>query len=147
MADDKVHPLEEKRLLKIEILPEFSEITRLTHLLRDFFCERNFSVSHTNEICLVIEELTANTIMHGYKDVALQNREKISVEVECSEAKKVSILFKDAGVSFDPTLPRLSREEGTIGGWGLMLVKKLMHSFKYERSGKYNILKLSKKYW
>jgi serine/threonine-protein kinase RsbW len=146
MTVDKVHSLEKEKILKMEILPEFSEITRLTHLLRDFFYKHGFPISHANEICLVIEELTVNTIMHGYKNIAVQDREKISIEVDCDAGKKVSILFKDAGISFDPTIPRPPREEGTIGGWGLMLIKKTMHDFRYERSGKYNILNLFKRY-
>lgn len=147
MAGDKVPPLEEgKKILKIEVLPEFSEVAILIRSLRDFFCKNNFPINHSNEICLVIEELAANTIMHGYKDVAVQDREKISIEVECNDKKKVSVLFKDSGIPFDPTLPRPSRQEDTIGGWGLMLVKNIMHSFKYERNGKYNILRLYKLY-
>ena len=145
MAADKVHPLE-KEILKIEILPEFSEITRLMHLLRDFFCRRNFPISDTNEICLVLEELIANTVMHGYKNIAVQDREKICIEVECDKSNKVSMLFKDAGDPFDPTLPRPSRKEDTIGGWGLMLIKKTMDGFKYERNDNHNVLRLFKQY-
>jgi len=145
MSNSEVHSFK-KEVLKIEILPEFSEISKVTSLLRDFFYKHNFSINHSNEICLVVEELTVNAIMHGYKDIAVQDREKISVEVECNEKNKVSIIFKDTGAPFDPTIPRPLRKEGTVGGWGLMLVKKIMHSFNYERSGKYNVLKLSKSY-
>jgi len=146
MVDGKNCPLENKTL-KLEILPEFSEIAKVTSLLRDFFHKHNFPTNYSNEICLVVEELAVNTIMHGYKNIAVQNREKISVEIECSNKKnKVSIIFRDTGIPFDPTLPRPARKEGTIGGWGLMLVKKIMHNFKYERSGKYNVLRLSKYY-
>ena len=149
MTDNKAHLLsnKEKSFLKLEIFAEFSEITRLTLSLRDFFCKHNFSLSHANEICLVIEELAINTIMHGYKNMPLRDREKICVQVGCDdEWKKVCILFKDAGVLFDPTLIQPLRKEDTIGGWGLMFVKKTMHNFKYERDGKHNILKLSKRY-
>lgn len=147
MVTNKTYLLrKEKTLLKIEVLPELSEIAGLIHSLKDFFCKHNFSLMQANEICLVIEEITANTIMHGYKDIKVQDREKISIEVECNEGNKVSILFKDSGIPFDPTLPRPPREKDRVGGWGLLLIKKIVYDLKYERCGKYNIVRFSKQY-
>ena len=57
----------------------------------------------------------------------------------------------DEGIAFDPTAKQktdttLSVEERQIGGLGILLVRELMDSINYERTGGRNILTLIKKF-
>ncbi len=58
-------------------------------------------------------------------------------------------IITDSGISFDPTEAAtadttLSVEERPVGGLGIFLVRELMDSINYERTGGKNILTLKK---
>ena len=65
----------------------------------------------------------------------------------------VHILLQDSGVAYDPTLRKTDAltgtehaEDLTPGGMGLLLVRKLSDSMRYERFDGSNILHVTKHY-
>jgi sigma-B regulation protein RsbU (phosphoserine phosphatase) len=60
------------------------------------------------------------------------------------------VIISDNGAPFDPTTrgevdTTLSAEERSIGGLGIMLMRRYMDSTEYRREGDRNILTLTKK--
>lgn len=81
---------------------------------------------------LAFEEIAANIVNHG------ATNGEITAAVVLEEAETI-LIFEDDGVPFDPrdwpepTLPS-SIEEATVGGLGIMLVRKISTRMIYERT-------------
>lgn len=84
---------------------------------------------------LVFEEIAANIVNHGVRG----GRDfEVCVTVE-ARPEAIVLTFEDAGVPFDPsaqreTTPPRSLEDERIGGFGLMLVRRVTTSLDYLRT-------------
>ena len=88
---------------------------------------------------LVIDEVVTNIIRHAYKGM-----DQGQVTVSCVLRKKrIDIIVRDYGIEFnwnsvlDPDLKKYV-EVKRKGGLGIMLIRKLTNSAKYERKGNMN---------
>ncbi|HEV3270889.1 MAG TPA: ATP-binding protein [Candidatus Methylacidiphilales bacterium] len=91
-------------------------------------------------INLALEEMVTNIIKYGYDE---PGRHKIEVTLDVG-AKEVALVIVDDGHGFDPVLQERKEPAGDreIGGWGIPLIKKLLHSMDYRRERGRNILEI-----
>lgn len=92
-------------------------------------------------LCLAIDEIAANSVIHGYDEAGLQGVLKVQAEIDDASLK---IILEDEGHAFDPRQAPspdhkdLPIEERPIGGLGVYLTLKGVDAFDYERDGKWN---------
>ncbi len=98
-----------------------------------------------SDILIVVEEIIINVINYAYPD------KKGDLEV-CIEKKDdlLIIVFKDGGIPFNPLEkpdPDITKpiEDRDIGGFGILLVKKLMDEVNYMYKEDRNVLTVIKK--
>ncbi|GAK55463.1 putative anti-sigma regulatory factor, serine/threonine protein kinase [Candidatus Vecturithrix granuli] len=95
----------------------------------------------TYRLCLAVDEIAANSVIHGYEEAGLQGALKVHAELDDASLK---IILEDEGHAFDPRHAPppdhkdLPIEERPIGGLGVYLTLKGVDEFQYERKGKWN---------
>jgi len=97
------------------------------------------------KIQLAVEEAVVNVIDYAYPTGVIG---EITLKV-FADGQWMSFVIIDSGVAFDPTERKkaditLSAEDRPIGGLGILLLRELMDSINYERTGGKNILTLKK---
>lgn len=94
--------------------------------------------SSTYKLCLAVDEITTNIVLHGYEEVGLEGN--ITVEALQQNGELV-IRLLDHGRAYDPDIvpePDLENPlEQKTGGWGVFLGKTCVDQFDYTstRSG------------
>lgn len=141
---------EEKRQKDVRsslILPnDVQEVPRLAEFV-DAACEAaNFDMSTTMQMNLAIEEAVVNVMDYAYPP---GTKGDVCIETVAGEEGLV-VTISDNGAPFDPTTrgevdTTLSAEERSIGGLGIMLMRRYMDCTEYRREGNRNILTLTKK--
>jgi sigma-B regulation protein RsbU (phosphoserine phosphatase) len=125
---------------------DVQEVPRLVEHV-DAACEAvGFDMSTTMQINLAIEEAVVNVIDYAYP---VGTKGDICIEFVAGEEGLV-VTISDSGAPFDPTTrgevdTTLSAEERSIGGLGIMLMRRYMDSTEYRREGDRNILTLTKR--
>jgi anti-sigma regulatory factor (Ser/Thr protein kinase) len=99
-------------------------------------------------VSIVLDELLANTIAHGFRGRADGGGE-VTVDAELLP-DRLSITVTDDGRPFDPfelDAPdtMLTTAERPIGGLGVHLVKHMMDDIRYERRGDRNVIVMEKR--
>ena len=87
---------------------------------------------------IITDEIVSNI-------VRCSGSREFTVDFEQSANGELTMQFIDQGVAFDPTAVAepdvtLSVAERPIGGLGLMMVRRMARSVRYERRGNENIL-------
>lgn len=106
--------------------------------------ERGLPQSLRYRLCLIVDELVMNAIMHGG---CTGENHTITVELmDCTNELLMAII--DTGLPFNPTTharPQGLKEDAQvpIGGVGLCLVKRLADRMEYARIENHNRLNLS----
>jgi serine/threonine-protein kinase RsbW len=113
--------------------------------LGGFLDELGVSSEERSAIMIAGEEVFVNVIRHAYVE-----EQGDVVVILAARDREIEITLSDTGPSFDPLTgaePDLSRplEEREVGGLGIVLVRKLMDSVRYERREGTNILTLMKR--
>lgn len=111
----------------------------------DFIENELGCISSLTSFLISVDEIFSNISKFAYGDGV----GKVTFRLDVSE-EETSLTIIDQGQAFDPLQNEepdvsLSVEDREIGGLGIFLVKKLMDSVSYERSGNNNILVLKKK--
>lgn len=88
-----------------------------------------------NRASLVFEEIVTNVIRYGFSD----DQAHLIQAVAALEGDSLTLHFDDDGKPFDPTIrpehqPARSLAEASIGGRGLMLIRKAAKRMHYERT-------------
>ena len=83
---------------------------------------------------LVFEEIVANIVRYGAKDRVVDIRVMLDVRDD-----SLALTFDDDGVAFDPNtkpdpVPAKSLADASIGGRGIMLVRRLSSAIDYDRT-------------
>lgn len=96
-----------------------------------------------NAVNLVLEESLMNIIRYGYDDDGSHGID-VLVEVDAAE---VRIRLEDEGKAFNPlTVPRPDKSkpawERIEDGLGIHLVRQMMRSMSYQRTGEKNIFEI-----
>ncbi|MCK9210667.1 MAG: ATP-binding protein [Ignavibacteriaceae bacterium] len=131
--------------LSITIRNDISEVSRLADIIELFGRTNKVAASSTFEINLVMDEVLANIIMHGFPDIDEHIIEiKISLNGETFSAEIV-----DDGIAFNPLKSTkddrgASLEEKGIGGLGIHIIKKYMDKVAYKRVSNKNVLMIKK---
>ncbi len=94
-------------------------------------------------LCLAVDEIATNIVMHGYQEAGLSGEIKVEGRLT-SEA--LIIVLEDTGAEFDPTTRSLPTEEDLerpledrpIGGLGILLTLDGVDDYRYERAGTVN---------
>jgi anti-sigma regulatory factor (Ser/Thr protein kinase) len=111
-------------------------------------------IKANTSLTVIISAVLLLELMMGIMFYAAQNfiqRTKGDITINMmSDGNTLHFQIIDAGVAFDPTAKQktdttLSVEDRQIGGLGILLVRELMDSINYERTGGKNILTLIKK--
>lgn len=87
---------------------------------------------------IVVEELFLNAIHHGGTSDC---REDIAISI-LRQGAVVTLVYRDDGPPFDPTVPGAARADDTIGGFGLMLIRELAQEIRYRRANGSNCIEL-----
>ena len=121
------------------------QIPQLADFVETIAAEKHLDHSLTLSLNLALEEAVTNVIMYAYPEGTdgLEDIEAIIHE------NSLSFIISDSGRAFDPTAEpdadtTLNAEERQVGGLGIYLVRSIMDSVNYERSGGKNILSMTK---
>ena len=96
---------------------------------------------------LASEEALVNIIKHGYKKQA----GTVEIELKAFETH-IEILLRDYGPAFNPLEqeiafnPLATLEERSLGGLGILFIRKYMDEVRYWRDKNMNVLVLIKKF-
>ena len=130
-------------LLHLTMSAAPAEVGRALDEVRRFLTEQHASEEVIDDLCLVVDEVLANIMSHGYgKDANGSMNLVLSVV-----ADDYSLEVRDRAPAFNPldaAPPDLGDDpdERAIGGLGMHLVRSLMSEITYERSGAENVLRL-----
>jgi serine/threonine-protein kinase RsbW len=98
----------------------------------------------SNRLILVLEELFANTVQHGYARSAADSAERaVWLTVEAS-ARQIEVIYEDAAPEYDPfARSRAPDYTGPVDSWqpggvGVALVIQMGRNVRYERNGERN---------
>ena len=94
----------------------------------------------TYELCLAVDEIATNIILHGYEEAGRSG--VLDVHVDMGE-RQLTVSLEDDGEPFDPRQSKLPEnedllrplEERPVGGLGLYLAFQGVDEFRYERAG------------
>ena len=91
-------------------------------------------------LCLAVDEITTNIVLHGYEEVGLKG--DIAIEA-LQERGRLIIRLLDHGRTYDPDqvpTPNLGNPlHQQTGGWGLFLSKTGVDQFDYTSSDSGNV--------
>ncbi|MBQ6550361.1 MAG: SpoIIE family protein phosphatase [Lachnospiraceae bacterium] len=122
--------------------PTFEDIPRV----EDAIAEKlgGFDASRVYETGIIVDELMNNSISYAFEETPEPDL-RVSLTTAQNEAE---LVFSDNGFPFDPlSIPEKTeeeKEEDTLGGEGISLVKALSESVSYRRYGDRNILTVRK---
>ena len=127
---------------------DVAAVPRLAEFI-DQVCEAaGIDMATTMQLNLAVEEAVVNSMNYAYAP-GTEGKVEVSAHVG---GDILSIVIADHGIPFDPTTlaevdTTLPAEERPIGGLGIHLVRQLMDSVSYQRSGDgRNILTITKKW-
>ncbi len=127
---------------------KMENIMDMLSFIEEFEEEHQFPVEFKQKLVIVGDELFSNIIKYGYQN----NGGDIFVRLLFNEDKnEFAMTIIDKGVAFNQ-LEVKEKEVGTdiqkqkIGGLGLLIVKKIMDEYAYDRVNEKNILVLKKRF-
>ena len=116
--------------------------------VEDFCVEQGLSVEFRNNLLVVADELFSNIVKYGYNN----NGGEVFTRVLYNRDKKEFVFtIVDRAAAFNPLDVNNDPLEGDskdnrIGGLGILIVKKIMTEYAYDRINNKNILVLRKKF-
>ena len=129
---------------------DIAELDRVHEFLHSELDRRLCPMRAQNQLDIAVEELFVNVCSYAYADSDKPGIVRIQ-RTYGSDPSSITVDFIDSGVEFDPlarpdaTLPT-RREDLTIGGRGILMVKKCMDEFTYERTDGYNVVTIVKRW-
>jgi anti-sigma regulatory factor (Ser/Thr protein kinase) len=123
------------------------KLYEMLQFVKDAAHASGFDDDQVSKIELALEEALVNIISYGFPN-RLGN-----LEIECinNRAGEMEITLIDHGVPYNPLStpivanPYAPVEAQTEGGYGILLIKKLMDQVKYRRENGRNVLTLIRK--
>lgn len=124
---------------------DVAELERLREFLEGFCGQEGVPEEICYQLQVALEELVINAIRHGECE---PKKDAIRLAIRKS-GDEVSAVFSDTGIGFNPLdapAPDLTKglQDRPVGGLGIHLVRHLIPSIRYERSGNRNYLYLKK---
>jgi anti-sigma regulatory factor (Ser/Thr protein kinase) len=130
--------------LDIVIPAKPDEILKVTADIEEILIAQAFPAEAILDVRLALEEVIVNIISHGYCGRAG------SIGIRCTASPvKVSVEISDSAPAFNPlTVPEpditSGIEERSIGGLGILLVRRVMDMVTYRHKNHRNVLTLVK---
>ena len=142
--------MSDRRRLDTVLASKRSEISHLAEIVHQFGTANHLSVDDIMRIRLVLDEIVANIVAHGYEDAGDTDHHDIHIRLELDDRDLLTIRVTDDARAYDPRLapaPRfdLPIEERRKGGLGVHIVKTIMDTIDYRRVDGHNVLTLTKK--
>jgi anti-sigma regulatory factor (Ser/Thr protein kinase) len=138
MVEEKVSPG------SLELIADRDNFYQFINFIENYIAKIGIQKEDATNILLASEEIIINIISYAYEN------EKGTIKIDLSNDKgRINLNFTDYGKPFNPlkinetdiSLPLEKRGEG---GYGILIVKKIMDSVHYEyRDGK-NVLTVTK---
>lgn len=121
------------------------DISLLAPFIKEFASQEGVPEELVLSLNLAVEEAVSNVILYAYPP----DEEHTASLVADRNGNEVTFILSDTGKEFDPTVApeadiTLSAEEREIGGLGIFLVRQIMDTVEYQRTGDKNILTLKK---
>jgi serine/threonine-protein kinase RsbW len=126
----------------IELPAGLDHLYKFMDVAASFASRQGFNDKILKDIELCLEEALVNVFNYAYENAAG------SVGVECSfEGGKLMIKVTDSGKPFNPIAEKTSdihtnMVNDRIGGYGIILIKKLTDDVRYVRENDKNVLTL-----
>src|SRR5690349_17260837 len=106
--------------------------------------EAGLSESDVYKLCLAVDEIATNVVLHGYEEAGLTGDLTVTGGVDCG---RLVIQLHDTGKSYDPTkhmVPTaetlsLPLDERDVGGLGILLARDGVDDLQYESTATGNI--------
>ena len=120
-----------------ELTARSEAISTLTERLAKYLAEAGVDARAVHHVTLVLDELLTNVANYGgTAETRVSIRLKISPD-------RVTAEVVDGGAMFDPRVERnldasVSVEDLLVGGWGLLLARRVTERLAYERVGDRN---------
>lgn len=134
-----------KALTTVRLTNHFSELERLTQVLVQYGKAHHIPRNILDAMNLALEELITNIISYAYS-----GHEKHTIILRLSmEGRQLIAEVEDDGKPFNPldvTDPDIesSLEDRPIGGWGILLTKKMVDHIEYSQHDGKNLVRLKK---
>jgi anti-sigma regulatory factor (Ser/Thr protein kinase) len=131
----------ERDSLTIGVTNALADIPRANKRISAFCSERNVPAKLLNRFSLSLDEVLTNIMTHSIGD---KGDREIAVRIDIGGGV-LSATVSDDGRPFDPlSLPEpdihAPLEERKVGGLGIHLLRKLMDTVEYRRTGERNQL-------
>lgn len=131
-----MNPLAQQRSITCK-----NELFDVLEQVRLFLEVKNVAPRAIYAVELTLEEIVTNVLRYGYDDPA---HAKVEVELEL-EPDHLTLHFQDEGFAFDPVSADdpsapASIAVAPIGGLGIKMIKKSVHSLQYNRRNNQNHL-------
>ena len=140
-------PKEEQLILdeRLTLGNDVKEVAALSTFVKDVMARLNIGKPLAPKLRLALEEAVVNVMEYAYPTGTKGN---VDIRVTYG-GLRLKFIITDAGVAFDPTEATkadttLSAEDRPVGGLGILLVRELMDSINYERTGGKNVLTMTK---
>lgn len=132
---------------QLVIQSDVHQVPQLNAFVKQVMERLGVESSLAKKLQLAVEEAVVNVMEYAYPTGVSGD---ISLQVS-SDGQSLKFVIKDQGGAFDPTMKELpdttlSVEDRPIGGLGILLVREMMDSINYERTGGMNVLTLIKTY-
>ena len=113
----------------------------MAQFVADYVGSRGLDREHSFTVDLLVEELFTNMLKHGRG-----GGPEVSLGLD-GEREEVVLTLRDFDVeSFDPTSAPLRSSDGSGGGLGLRLVRRISDSIRYEYVDRSSIITLTKRF-
>jgi len=113
----------------------------MAQFVADYVGSRGLDREHSFTVDLLVEELFTNMLKHGRG-----GGPEVILGLD-GEREEVVLTLRDFDVeSFDPTSAPLRSSDGSGGGLGLRLVRRISDSIRYEYVGRSSIITLTKRF-
>ena len=130
----------------ITLKSDLAELRRLAAQIEDFGRTCGLDRESVLKLNLVLEELTANIIVHGYRG---EGEHFIHIRLELMN-QDLRVQIEDEAEPFDPLqqkMPDIDRplDKRPIGGLGILFVRQLIDELDYRRERGRNILTMKQR--
>ncbi len=134
-------------LIRLIVPGEFARVEDLNTSVEAVLNRHGIRQAVRDDVRLIIEELASNALDYGGVDSSQSPQHELSVNITI-DGELLKLEFRDTGSPFDPLDapdPDLEADiiDRPIGGLGVYLIRQMAQAISYERSGDYNILRIS----
>ena len=120
---------------------QLASLEPMARFVADYVGSRGLDPEHGYTVDLLVEELFTNMLKHGRG-----GGPEVSLRLG-GEREEVVLTLRDFDVEpFDPTAGPLAPSDGSQGGLGLRLIRKISDSIRYEYIGRSAIITLTKRF-